>query len=1005
MKGFDWKQKYSNKIGTAQAAVKLIRPGNTIFIGTGCSQPQHLIDALIGQAGHIHDAHIVRLLTMGVAPHIDKKLREKFKMNSFFIADNRRDVMERTIGDFTPIFLSEIPRQFETGRIPVDVALITVTPPNPNGLCSLGISVDIVKSATANAKYVIAQVNSFMPKTFGDSFIHIDEMDMLVPHDEHIFEISMPRPDETLRRIGQNVARIIEDGSTIECGIGLIPQALSESLKDKKDLGIHTEMFGDWIIELVDCGAITCTKKSINRGKITASLCMGSQRLYRYVDGNSFFEFYPAEYVNDPYVIGQHEKMVAIHVGLEIDLTGQVCADSSGYQFYRDIGGQVDFIRGAARSRGGKAIIAMPSTAKAGQISRIVPALTEGAGVVTTRGDIHYVVTEYGTAHLHGKNIRRRCLDLINIAHPKFRNQLIQAAKARRYIYEDQIELAWDQVPYPHELEHYDTLSDGTQIFFRPVRPTDERALSEMLYSLSTESVRTRYMTQTMAFPHKDVQHLTNLDYRQDIAIVGTVPRISGDQIVALAQYFLDPHTQTAEVAFIVQDEWQQKGMGTFLLDYITAIAEKRGVRRFYATVLPINKPMLAIFRNSGYDVSTEFDGDIYSISYELNREQEKKPHLMIREAVFIHSEELEKYPYPSEHPFNTLRAQKTRQIVQSMGLLSGKGRSEVPPERARRTVLKKLHTGRYLRALKKASEGKWDTEALAMGIGTEDCPIFEGLYDYAVLATGGTLAGARMLLSGDADIVFNPSGGYHHAGPEKAAGFCYINDVAIACAVLAEHGKRVLYLDVDVHHGDGVAEAFYDRSDVLTMSFHQNPKTLFPGTGFEHEIGKGDGKGHCVNVPLPVGTYDDAYMNAFNSIAPPLITAYAPDVIVFELGADALAGDPLGHLCLTNNTYALIIEYLMSLGKPILATGGGGYDVDNTVRAWALAWSLFCGAETADDTSHALGGVLLESTEWQGGLRDRELAVSDAQRKTVIPAIESTIKLIKTNIFPIHGL
>lgn len=625
MQGFDWKQKYKDKTDTAQAAMKLIQPGNTIFIGTGCGQPQHLVDALIQNACHIPDAHIVRLLTMGAAHDVDKKLREKFKMNSFFIADNRRGVMERTIGDYTPIFMSEIPRQFETGRIPIDVALITVTPPDVNGLCSLGVSVDIVKSAAANARYVIAQVNSCMPRTFGDCFIHVNSIDMLVPHDKPIFEISVPGPDKTLYRISQSIARLIDDGSTIECGIGLIPQTLAESLKNKKDLGIHTEMFSDWIMDLIECGAITCAKKSINRGKIVASLCMGSQRLYNYIDNNPFFEFYPTGYVNDPYIIGQHEKMVAIHVGLEIDLTGQVCADSSGYQFYHDIGGQVDFIRGAARSRGGKAIIAMPSTAKAGQISRIVPALTEGAGVVTTRGDIHYVVTEYGTAHLHGKNIRKRCLDLINIAHPKFRNQLIRAAKAKKYINEDQIELAWEQVPYPVELEHYDTLYNGTQIFFRPVRPTDEPALSKMLYSLSKKSIQTRYMTHTMTFAHKDVQQLTNIDYRQDISIVGTVPGISDEQIVALAQYFLDPKTQAAEVAFIVQDEWQQKGMGTFLLDYITKVAEQRGVKRFYAEVLPINKPMLAVFYNSGYDVSTEFDGEVYSIKYDLNTQEQKE--------------------------------------------------------------------------------------------------------------------------------------------------------------------------------------------------------------------------------------------------------------------------------------------------------------------------------------------------------------------------------------------
>jgi len=623
MRDSNWKEKYQDKIATAAAAMKLIRPGNSIFIGTGCGQPQHLVNVLVEHSRGIYDAHIVQLLTMGAAPYADEKFREKFKMNSFFIADNVRDALKKGIGDYTPILLSEIPREFETGRIPIDVALISVTPPDVNGLCSLGVSVDIVKSAAANARYVIAQVNGNMPRTFGDSFIHVNSIDTLVPYDEEVIEIPIPEPDETLRRIGQNIARLVEDGSTIECGIGRIPQALAESLKDKKDLGIHTEMFSDWIIGLIECGAITCSKKSLNRGKIVASFCMGSKHLYNYINNNPFFEFYPTEYVNDPYIISQHEKMVGINVGLEIDLTGQVCADSLGYQFYSGIGGQVDFIRGAARSRGGKAIIAMPSTAKNGQVSRIVPHLTEGAGVVTTRGDVHYVVTEYGIAYLHGKSIRQRVLDLINIAHPKFRNKLIQSAKAQRYIYEDQIELAWDKVNYPEELERYDTLRDGTEIFFRPVKPTDEPALSEMLYSLSEQSIQTRYFTHTMAFPHRDVQQLTNIDYYQDLAIVGVVPSVSGEQIVAIAQYFLDPKTQAAEVAFIVQDEWQQKGMGTFLLDYITQIAKQRGVKRFYAKVLPRNKPMLTIFHNSGYKVNTEFDGDVYSITYDLTKPQE----------------------------------------------------------------------------------------------------------------------------------------------------------------------------------------------------------------------------------------------------------------------------------------------------------------------------------------------------------------------------------------------
>ena len=621
----DWKEKYKDRVLAAHKAVKWIQSGNSVFIGTGCGQPRHLIDALVKNSKNVHDVLILQLLTIGDAPYADPKLKDTFKLNSFFVSDNVRDYINSGYGDYSPIFLSDIPVQFESGRIPIDVSLISVSPPNHNGLCSLGVSVDIVKSAAANSKYVIAQVNANMPFTYGDSFLHVNDIDVFVSHDEPVVEVPVETCDETLEQIGENIARLVDDGSTIECGIGRIPQALAETLKNKRDLGVHTEMFGDWIIDLIECGAITCSKKTINRGKVVASFCLGSKRLYEYIHDNPFFEFHPTEYVNDPYVISQHEKMVGINVGLEVDLTGQVCADSLGYQFYSGIGGQVDFIRGAARSRRGKAIIAMPSTAKNGEVSRIVPCLTEGAGVVTTRGDVHYVVTEFGTAYLHGKSIRERVLSLINIAHPKFRNELLKAAKKRKYVYEDQIELSWEEISYPEELEKYDTLRDGTEIFFRPVKPTDEQALSEMLYSLSTQSVQTRFFTHTMTFPHKNVQQLTNIDYNQDLAIVGVVPGPSDaeEEIVAIAQYFMDQKNQAAEVAFVVQDEWQRKGMGSFMLDYVTQIAAGRGIRKFYAKVLPNNKAMLNIFHNSGYTINTEFDGEVYNLSYELTREQQ----------------------------------------------------------------------------------------------------------------------------------------------------------------------------------------------------------------------------------------------------------------------------------------------------------------------------------------------------------------------------------------------
>ncbi len=341
----DWKTKYESKICSAAKAMRLIRSGSSVFVGTGCGQPQHLVHALVEHCTEISDVHIVHLLTSGAAPYADEQFRERFKMNTFFIADNVRDALGRGIGDYTPMFLSEIPHQFDTGRIPVDVALICVSPPDAGGLCSLGVSVDIVKAAASNAKYIIAQVNHSMPRTFGDSFIHVSDIEALVVHDEPLIEVPMPKTNDVLRRIGQNIARLVDDGSTIECGIGGIPQVMAEYLAEKKDLGVHTEMFGDWIIDLIDCDAITCSKKTINRGKVVASFAMGSNRLYEYIDNNPFFEFYPTEYVNDPFIISQHEKMVAINSALEIDLTGQVCSDSIGYKFYSGIGGQVDFMR------------------------------------------------------------------------------------------------------------------------------------------------------------------------------------------------------------------------------------------------------------------------------------------------------------------------------------------------------------------------------------------------------------------------------------------------------------------------------------------------------------------------------------------------------------------------------------------------------------------------------------------------------------------------------------
>jgi acetoin utilization protein AcuC len=375
------------------------------------------------------------------------------------------------------------------------------------------------------------------------------------------------------------------------------------------------------------------------------------------------------------------------------------------------------------------------------------------------------------------------------------------------------------------------------------------------------------------------------------------------------------------------------------------------------------------------------------------------------RNVALIHSPQIEEYAYPPECPFTTQRAGMARKIIADMGLLNGAHRREVPPTPASREALERFHAPDYLDILKHTAEHDLDVEGIELGLGTPDSPVFPQMYDYAVLAAGGTLVAADLLLAGDADIAFNPSGGYHHAHPRKASGFCYINDMAVACAHLAEHGKRVFYLDIDVHHGDGVEEAFYDRADVMTLSLHETGHCLFPGTGFENNIGVGDGTGYAANLPLPPYTYDDAYLRAFNSVALPLIGAFKPDVIALELGMDTLAGDPLAHLELTNNAHAEMLAALLKLDTPLMVTGGGGYNMQNTARGWALAWSVFCGEDNHDDMLAGLGGVMMETTDWVGGLRDRALAPSDDVRSQVAPAVEAAIEAVKQNVFSHHGL
>jgi 4-hydroxybutyrate CoA-transferase len=439
-KKISWQEKYKSKVLSSDDALKVVKSGDKVVIQPGCAAPMELIRAMVRKKDDLMNVLLYHILIVGDLPYLAPGMEKHFQHKAFFIGGNTRKSVNEGRAEFIPIFLSEVTMLFKRGIIVPDIALINVSPPDDHGYCSYGIDVGNIKTPTEKAKVIIAQINHEMPRGLGNSFIHLNKIDFIVEHDEPLMQLPQVDPNASAEvlaaydKIGQYIAEMIEDGSTLQMGIGAIPDSVMKYLKDHKDLGIHTEMFSDGIVELVEEGIINGEQKALHTGKIIAGFVLGTKKSFDFIDNNPIFEFHPQEYVNDPFVISQNNKMVAINSAIEIDLTGQVCSDSIGTKFYSGIGGQVDFIRGAARSEGGKPIIALPSTTKDGKISRIVPTLQTGAGVVTSRGDVHYVVTEYGVANLFGKSITERTKSLINIAHPKFRDQLTQFAKSTYHI-------------------------------------------------------------------------------------------------------------------------------------------------------------------------------------------------------------------------------------------------------------------------------------------------------------------------------------------------------------------------------------------------------------------------------------------------------------------------------------------------------------------------------------------------------------------------------------------
>ncbi len=598
-----WTEVHAAKLVSAEQAIRCIPRGRRILIGSGAAEPSGLVEAMCSHGHHLADNEIVHLMTLGPAPYVAPELAGRFRHTAFFIGANVRDAVLDGRADFMPVFLSELPELIRSRRIRIDVALVQVSPPDRHGYVSLGVSVDVVRAAVDSAALVLAEVNPHMPRTHGDSFVHVDRIDRLVAVDVPLYEHAREAPGEVELAIGGHVASLIPDGATLQTGIGKLPDAVLGALTCHHDLGIHTEMLSDGVMELARAGVITGRRKTLLPAKMVTSFVMGTRALYEWVDENPAIEMRPSEFVNDPMVIARNQAMIAINSCLAVDLTGQVAADTLLGKFFSGIGGQVDFVRGAARSVGGKAIIALPSTAKSGQVSRIQPALEQGAGVVTSRGDVRYVVTEHGVADLWDKNIRERAMALIAIAHPDHRAELLAAAKQRRYVFADQV------IPRAHPWVEEQTipLRHGGTALLRPVRVTDEPALHDLFYRLSEDSIYKRFLQVKQRHPHEELQRYVDVDDAHSMAIVA----LAGGELVALARYDLDPATRLADCAFVVCDGWQGRGIGTALLRRLHEIAEARGLDGFQADALATNRAMLDVFHESGLRFQTSTDSGV----------------------------------------------------------------------------------------------------------------------------------------------------------------------------------------------------------------------------------------------------------------------------------------------------------------------------------------------------------------------------------------------------------
>jgi acyl-CoA hydrolase len=624
-----WADNYQQNRLSVKAAIGRIKSGQRVFIGSSCGEPQHLVKGLADASLTFTDLEIVRLFSAestSLSQIADRSRSQNLNIRSFYLGSADSESFKGDLRFITPINLSDVHRLIKSRLLPIQVALIQVTPPDDFGWMSLGISVDVTSSAAAAADIVIAQVNRKMPRVQGRSNIHVNDIDYFVEYDEELREIGKYPDVSTAGSIARYVSRLVDDGSTMQMSLGATSDANIQALMEKNDLGIHTQYVTNTIMKLMAMGVVTNKRKGFNNGKIICSNAIGNQDLYDLLDNNSAVEFHPSKYVNDPRIISQNRKMVAMNIGREIDLTGQVAADALAYNNFSGVTGIVDFFRGAAMSKGGKSILMLTSTRDDNRKSRIVPML-QNTAVVVPRGEVQYVVTEYGSVNLFGKSIQERAIALISIAHPDFRDTLFEEAKELGYLGPERSLREEMHAIYPLYLEE-SRIIDRCKITFRPVKLTDERPIQEHYYGLDKTDVSSRFFHEKTSFVSKQIEHTFIIDYCNNLTIVAVEGEPGYERVLALGEYYLNPETNLAEIAFSVEKKWQGMGLSTIVIKKLAEAAKGSGIIGFSAYTSKANKRMIKLFNSLDYEVKLTGQGDMVYLEALFGKNVEEEPEL-----------------------------------------------------------------------------------------------------------------------------------------------------------------------------------------------------------------------------------------------------------------------------------------------------------------------------------------------------------------------------------------